>query len=122
MAYTRCVWKVRFTDEYAAWWTTLTHDQQDSLVARIQLLQRTGPTLGRPVVDTIVGSAYPNMKELRASKGGSLRVLFVFDPVRRAVLLVGGNKTGRWRQWYREAIPQADRLYAEYLKNEENPS
>lgn len=42
-------------------------------------------------------------------------MLFIFDPIRRAVLLLGGNKSGRWVEWYREAIPQAERIYAEYL-------
>ena len=56
------------------------------------------------------------MKELRASLGRAhLRVLFVFDPSRRAVLLVGGNKAGQWQSWYRRAIPEAERLYAQYV-------
>lgn len=76
---------------------------------------RVTANLGRPTVDTINGSAHNNMKELRASKGGALRVLFIFDPIRRAVLLLGGNKTGQWEQWYSQAIPVADALYDEYL-------
>ena len=49
---------------------------------------------------------------LRVAVGGDqLRILFVFDPRRVAVLLVGGNKTGRWNAWYATAIPQADALY-----------
>jgi hypothetical protein len=50
------------------------------------------------------------------SKHEDLRVLFVFDPERRAVLLVGGDKTGRWVEWYREAIPPAERRYEDYLR------
>jgi hypothetical protein len=60
-----------------------------------------GPGLGRPLVDTIHGSAIVNLKELRV---GSARVLFVFDPWRACVLLVAGDKSGRWKQWYLEAI------------------
>ena len=55
------------------------------------------------------------MKELRASEGGALWVLFTFDPRRRAILLVGGDKTGRWNEWYEWAIPVADDLYDAYL-------
>jgi hypothetical protein len=66
-------------------------------------------------LDTLVGSAVPNLKELRTSSGGALRVLFVFDPLRTAILLLGGDKTGKWKQWYEEAIPQAERLYEEHL-------
>ncbi len=57
------------------------------------------------------------MKELRASKDGALRILFIFDPIRRAVLLVGGDKTGQWEQWYHEAIPAANELYDAYLEH-----
>lgn len=46
-----------------------------------------------------------------------LRVLFVFDPRRTAILLIGGDKTGRWQQWYDEFIPLAEKLYAKYLED-----
>lgn len=110
-------WEVLFTDAFGQWWDTLTADQQDAVADRVELLQQGGPNLRRPVVDTISGSAHSNMKELRVSKGGALRVLFIFDPLRRAVLLLGGNKSGQWEQWYREAIPVADALYDEYLED-----
>lgn len=78
-----------------------------------------GPTLGRPLVDRIKGSQLTNFKELRPGSTGrsELRVLFIFDPERRAVLLVAGNKAGNWSGWYRKAIPLAERLYALHLKN-----
>lgn len=56
------------------------------------------------------------MKELRAAKGGALRVLFCFDPRRQAILLLGGDKTGAWSEWYEWAVPLADDLYDEYLR------
>ena len=108
-------WEVRFSDEFGDWWDALTLEQQEAVYARVQLLTLLGPDLGRPVVDSIKGSKHQNMKELRASTGGALRILFIFDPVRRAVLLFGGDKSGRWKQWYVKAIPQADRIYDEYL-------
>lgn len=67
---------------------------------------------GRPLVETLSGSRYPNMKELRV---GTLRVLFALNPLRDAVLLLGGNKRGRWNLWYKQAIPTADDLYSEHL-------
>jgi hypothetical protein len=61
------------------------------------------------------------MKELRASaSGGSLRVLFAFDPRRQVILLLGGDKTGEWDRWYRWAIPEADRIYDVYLEELED--
>ena len=42
-------------------------------------------------------------------------VLFAFDPLRSAILLLGGNKSGQWDEWYRAAVPLADDLYDEHL-------
>jgi len=67
------------------------------------------------MVDRIKGSRHHNMKELR-SIGGHIRILFAFDPIRAAILLVGGDKTGQWSAWYRENIPVADHLYDEHLE------
>ena len=110
------MWEVLYTDEFGAWFETLTEDQQDSVIARVELLEAEGPALGRPTVDTIACSRHPNMKELRVSKGGAIRILFAFDPRRQAVLLIGGDKTGQWLAWYEEAIPVADDLFDEYLR------
>ncbi len=104
------MWDVLYTDEFGVWFQTLSEDQQDAVFARVELLVSEGPALGRPTVDTIVGSRHPNMKELRVSKGGAIRVLFAFDPKRQAVLLVGGDKSGRWKAWYTQAIPLSGRL------------
>ncbi len=82
-----------------------------------QLLDE-GPQLGRPLVDRIAGSRLHNLKELRPGSSGSseVRILFIFDPVRNAVLLIAGDKSGRWTQWYREAIPMAEAMYDQYMK------
>lgn len=109
------VWDVEVTDEFVDWWEGLTVDQQESITDRVGLLAERGPDLGRPAVDRIHDSRHHNMKELRASKGGALRVLFMFDPRRQAILLIGGDKTGDWNAWYEVAIPQADDLYDAYL-------
>jgi hypothetical protein len=59
------------------------------------------------------------MRELRIQHAGnSYRVLYAFDPKRRAVLLIGGVKSGDDR-WYRTWVPIADRLYREYLQQME---
>lgn len=109
------MWEIVYTDEFGVWFRTLTEDQQDAVIARVGLLESEGPALGRPTVDTIVGSRHPNMKELRVSKQGAIRILFAFDPQRQAVLLVGGDKTGQWVTWYETAIPLADDLFEAYL-------
>ncbi|MFI7208667.1 type II toxin-antitoxin system RelE/ParE family toxin [Micromonospora aurantiaca (nom. illeg.)] len=82
------------------------------------------PAEGRPLVDSITASRLSNLKELRPPSAGrtEIRILFVFDPWRSAVLLVAGDKSGQWTRWYREAIPEAEQLYDTYLKErqEEN--
>ncbi len=85
---------------------------------RVRLLEQQGPTLRRPVVGEIKTSKYdPQMKELVVETGdASIRVLFMFNPLRTAILLVGGDKTGSWRRWYRTAIPEADGLYDVHLQ------
>src|SRR5687768_13399343 len=82
------------------------------------MLRDRGPQLGRPLVDTVTGSRHKNMKELRPGSAGrsDLRVLFAFDPARSAILLVGGDKAGRWQDWYRSAIPLADDRYDSHLE------
>ena len=87
------------------------------MVAGIDVLAEVGPSLGRPLVDRVKGSRLHGMKELRPGSAGTteIRVLFVFDPWRSAILLVGGDKSGNWTRWYRTAIPRAERLYEEYL-------
>jgi hypothetical protein len=110
-------WPVEVTDEFAAWWDTLATDQQNAVAAGVSVLEQAGPTLGRPLVDRVAGSSLHNLKELRISVAGhELRILFVFDPRRVAVLLLGGDKTGDWQGWYRTAIPAAERLYQELLE------
>jgi len=73
------------------------------------------------LVDSIVGSSIGNLKELRPGSAGrtEVRILFAFDPWRSAILLTGGDKSGDWRGWYRRAIPRAEELYEEYLKERE---
>lgn len=115
-------WDVRI-DCIVDWLDT----QDDATVAAVEeaigVLERVGPSLGRPLVDSVKGSSIKNLKELRPSSSGRscVRILFVFDPERRAIMLVAGDKSlgkrGRlmWSGWYRRAIPRAERVYQQYL-------
>lgn len=105
------------THECRDWFMALDESDTLAVVAAVTVLEEKGPVAGRPTVAEIdlskeKGSHPHNLKELRA---GSIRILFLFDPRRSAVLLVGGNKAGNWARWYHEAIPLAERLYDEYL-------
>ena len=109
------MWEIEYTSEFGEWWDSLTREQQEALDDRVMLLTQVGPSLKRPVVGEITSSRHANMKELRVSKAGALRVLFAFDPRRHAILLLGGDKSGKWQEWHQRAIPQADELYDAHL-------
>jgi len=109
------VWAVQSVVEFERWFLNLESAIRVEIAAKISLLQQVGPTLGRPHADTLKGSAYPNMKELRIQIGGEpWRVFFAFDPRRSAILLVGGNKGGDGR-FYEVNLPIADERYRDHL-------
>lgn len=107
-------WEIEFTDQFGQWWQGLRDAEQDAITAAVEVLAQDGPQLGRPLVGSINGSRHANMKELRPLPG-NIRIQFAFDPLRTAILLIGGDKTRRWREWYRTMIPIADQLYDEHL-------
>ena len=109
------LWSVEYTDEFGAWWDGLTAAEQESVAASVGLIERLGPALPFPHSSGIVGSRHGHLRELRVQhRGRPLRVLYAFDPRRAALLLVGGDKSGKGR-WYDEFVALADRLYDEHL-------
>jgi hypothetical protein len=100
--------ELRLTAEFTAWLGTLSPEAVNRVAAGLNRLLAGGPTLGRPAVDHIKGSQHHHMKELRV--GSTIRALFVFDQ-RDPLMLVGGDKRGAGNDWYRQKIPEADRLY-----------
>jgi hypothetical protein len=108
------VWETEGTNEFAEWYRACSAEEQESINEAVAKLEEHGPSLGRPLVDTLSRTRLPNLKELRPS-GAFIRILFAFDPRRVAILLIGGDKQGRWSAWYREYIPRAERLYEGYL-------
>jgi hypothetical protein len=97
------VWEVYLTDEVDRWLDELAVNDPEShrqAVYAIEALSEGGPNLGRPLVDRIKGSSIHNMKELRPGSSGAteMRILFAFDPWRSSVLLVAGDKSGRWSE------------------------
>lgn len=109
-------WEVEYTDVFEAWWDSLSEAMQDAAAKSVGLLEQFGPFLGFPHSSEIRGSRHGHMRELRIQSGGRpLRVLYAFDPLRNALLLLGGDKTGDDR-WYEVHVPIADRLYDEHLE------
>jgi hypothetical protein len=109
---------VEFDPAFERWANALDQADAEALLAAIRILRDHGPALGRPLVDTVNGSRHKNMKELRPGSTGrtEVRVLFAFDPKRRAILLVGGDKANAWSRWYEVNVPIADERYDAHLR------
>ena len=111
------MWTVLFDPAFEPEFDEMSDAVQDELLAHAGLLHEFGPELGRPQVDTLKGSSHKNMKELRfQADGGVWRLAFAFDPKRKAVLLVAGDKSGvNQKRFYRALITKADTRFAAHL-------
>ena len=111
-------WTVLYHDAFLSELEALSDGVQDELLALVELLTVSGPTLGRPHADTLAGSKHGNMKELRFTvDDGVWRVAFAFDPKRRAIILVAGDKSGvAQKRFYKSLIARADARFAEHLE------
>lgn len=112
-------WGVEFHALFVSEFDALAEAVQDELLAHVTVLEAYGPQLGRPRVDTLNGSRFSNMKELRfESAGGVWRFAFAFDSARRAIVLCGGDKSGVSQQrFYRGLISRADARFASHVAN-----
>lgn len=117
-------WKIALVPEVRDWLHELRRDDHETLIAisaAIDMLRDNGPAQGRPLVDTVkAATSLNNLKELRPGSSGTteIRMLFVFDPRRKAVFLVAGDKAGNWKKRYSENIPIAEARYKLYLQSE----
>ena len=114
-------WTVTFFAAFETEFDAYPEAVQDAILARAQILEREGPRLGRPYADTLAGSKHANMKELRCdAAGGVWRIAFAFDPERKAVLLVAGDKSGgSERRFYLRLIAKADERFDRHLRKME---
>jgi hypothetical protein len=103
------------TAEFRRWSLTLDAERGKKVRGAIARIVDGGPDLGRPHVDVIHRSRLHKLKEARVDRG--MRVLFAFDSNQNAVMLVGGDKTGKWNRWYRPKIELAERLYADHERS-----
>ncbi len=110
-------WDVQFYAAFDAEYEGLPEVVQNELLAHAWLLEEFGPQLGRPRVDTLNGSKHANMKELRFdADDGVWRVAFAFDPGRKAILLVCGDKSGgSEKRFYKQLIKKADDRFDGHL-------
>lgn len=111
------MWEVDVT-LIADWLRSLDQTSYEQVIAALEVLRDRGPSLGRPLVDTITASRHRNMKELRPGSAGrsEVRILFAFDPKRMAILLIAGDKAGSWTRWYKRNVPLADDLFDKHIR------
>ena len=111
------MWSVETTDTFDEWFDSLDDIDRANVLASMMVLRERGPMLSRPYADTVKGSSYSNMKELRVqSKGNPIRAFFAFDPKRKGILLCAGNKTGNEKRFYEIMLPMADREFTAHLE------
>ncbi|SRR6266851_8339720 len=111
------MWTVLLAPEFEPELLALSAAVRVELLAQARVIASFGPAAGRPRVDTLKGSKYANMKELRFdADGGAWRVAFAFDPERKAMLLVAGDKSGRSEKaFYRRLIATADKRFDAHI-------
>lgn len=111
------MWTVLTTDVFNEWLDQQDDSTQEKVLAALVVLQSQGPSLGRPLVDTVYDSKYTNMKELRVQhRGKPIRAFFAFDPLRQAIVLCIGDKSGK-KRFYTEMLAIADEQYTLHLKS-----
>src|SRR6266852_5530376 len=111
------MWAVLFHPELEVEIRDLPNEAAKKLAEVLLVLRQMGPQLGRPLVDTLKGSRFPNMKELRFSAGGVWRFAFAFDPRRQAIVLAAIDKRAKDEQRaYAQLVAAADRRFAGHLK------
>jgi hypothetical protein len=113
----RMTWIVLFHADFVTEYEALPEGVQDDLFARIGMLEELGPELGRPTVDTLLASSFPNMKEIRFNSDGVWRFAFAFDPARSAIILCGGDKEDvDSKKFYKSLIALADARLANHIE------
>lgn len=111
------MWEVITTECFDEWFLAQDDALRESIYEAMGILEKFGPRLGRPYVDTLNGSIFPNMKELRVQHAGNpIRAFFAFDPIRQAIVLCAGDKTGlNEKRFYKDMIRLADAEFSNHL-------
>ena len=82
-------WTIEFHEDFDREFQGFDDRVQDEILAKLIVLEKEGPDLGRPHADTLNGPAHSNMKVLRVSAAGA----FGASPL----LLTPGATRSFWR-------------------------
>ena len=113
----RVAWTVEVTDDFEAWWDGLGEEERISVDGMIRVLETHGPSLGSPYSIEIVGSRYPQLRQLRVPhQEHVICVLYVIDEWREALVLLTGTTAGAVDEVCPpDSIARADHIYGSYL-------
>jgi hypothetical protein len=117
------VWEIITSESYDVWFQEQTEGDKVVIRSKVYLLSEYGPNLKRPHADTLKGSKeLANLKELRAKTDAhEFRIAYIFDPERKGLLLIGGDKKGKTqKKFYKDLISEAEQIYATYLEKRIN--
>jgi len=114
-------WNIELHEDFEPEFQQLNQNVQNSFLARARLLSDHGPTLGRPYVDTLYGTNYSNIKEIRFNADdGVWRFLFAFSPNQTAIILASGDKKGiSEKVFYDSIIALSEKRFASYLAKQQ---
>jgi len=113
------IWEIITSEKFDAWFIKQSDDEKTAILGKIYLLEEYGPNLSRPHADTIKGSKkLTNLKELRVKTDIHVfRVTYIFDPERKGLLLIGGDKKGKnQKKFYKDLIKDSEQIYASYIE------
>lgn len=111
-------YKLILSENFKIWRDGLNNAELEDIQASLYLLRTMGVNLPYPHSSKIYYSPIKtdHMRELRIQhKGKPYRILYAFDPERKAVILLGGDKSKN-KNWYKKHVPLADKIYQEYIK------
>jgi len=114
------MWEINYSNEILEWIDGLDNRTKGKILSRLYLLRKFGPRLGRPYADTVKGSIYSNLKELRIkSNKEEVRIFYIIDKTRQVLLLVGRAKNGK-KDFYMKMIKKAENIYLEFQRERKN--
>ncbi|MBF0556168.1 MAG: type II toxin-antitoxin system RelE/ParE family toxin [Nitrospirae bacterium] len=103
-----------FSDNFIDWYNNINKENKIRIRRKIKLCCDNNFELGRPHIDTLSGSKYSNMKEIRGgtayAENGRIRILFIRDENRATYILYGFIKHGND---YTQPIAIAEKIYAD---------
>jgi len=109
---------INYSNSFNAWYATLLLQDKIKIKNKIIHCNDNEFQIGRPIVDTIRDSDYPNMKEICVGNAygssGKIRILFASDTNQKINILVGFIKHSND---YSDEIKEADSIFRRVLSN-----